>query len=218
LSTTSRRLPVLGVGAALAALALVVAIAVAPKPADAAPRVVTKTFSSTRQITIPAGAPGNTLGAAAPYPSKVNAGGFRMGRILDVNVTLKNYSHTFPSDVDVMLSHRGVNRTVMSDVGGGGSLLHEVNNITLRLDDEAATSLPEKTQLTGGTFQPTNHQPLLDTFPSPAPTPTDAMQLSGFDGLNPNGTWSLWVVDDTGPDVGQFAGGWSIKIKARVRT
>jgi hypothetical protein len=204
---------VLGVGAALAALALVVAIAVAPKPADAAPRVVTKTFSSAQQITIPAGAPGNTVGAAAPYPSEVNAGGFRRGRILDVNVTLKNFSHTFPDDVDVMLSHLGVNRTVMSDVGNGFA----VNNITLRLDDEAATSLPDATQLTGGTFQPTNVDTTTDTFPSPAPTPSGAMQLSGFDGLKPTGTWSLWVVDDTGGDVGEFAGGWSITIKARVR-
>ncbi len=197
----------------MAALALVVAIAVAPKPAAAATRVVTKTFSNAQPITIPAGAPTTTSGAAAPYPSEKTAGGFRRGRILDVNLTLKNFSHTFPDDVDVMLSHRGVNRTVMSDVGS--SL--DVNNITLRLDDEAATSLPDEAQLTGGKFRPTNAG-TADTFPAPAPTPSGASQLSGFDGLNPNGTWSLWVVDDAGGDVGQFAGGWSITIKARVRT
>jgi hypothetical protein len=105
-----------------------------------------------------------------------------------------------------------VNRTVMSDVGNGGA----VNNITLRLDDEAATSLPDAAPLTGGTFRPTNVDTTTDTFPSPAPTPSGLPQLSGFDGLNPNGTWSLWVVDDASGDVGEFAGGWSIKIRARV--
>jgi len=190
-----------------------VAMAVAPKPADAAPRVVTKTFSSAQQITIPDPDFG-IIGPAFPYPSAVNAGGFRRGRILDINVTLKNFSHTFPRDVDVMLSHRGVNRTVMSDVSNGSA----VNNITLRLDDEAATPLPDLAQLTGGSFQPTNVvEPTPDIFPgSLAPTPTGLSKLSGFDGLNPNGTWNLWVEDDTQLDAGQFAGGWSVKIRARV--
>jgi hypothetical protein len=202
------------VAAALAALALVVAIAVAPKPADAAPRVVTKTFSNAQQITIPAGAPTTTLGAAAPYPSQINAEFRRRCKIRDVNLTLRNFSHTFPDDVDVMLSHRGVNRTVMSDVGGAD----DVNNINLTLDDEAATPLPDAALLISGTFQPTNVADTpIDAFPAPAPPESGLTQLSGFDGLNPNGTWSLWVFDDAGTDVGQFAGGWSITIQATCR-
>jgi hypothetical protein len=209
LSTTTRRLTVLGVAAALATLALVVAIAVAPKPADAAPRVVTKTFSSTQPITIP------DAGAATPYPSQIIAQfRRRCTTTRDVNLTLRNFNHTFPDDVDVMLSHRGVNRTVMSDVGGGSP---GVNNINLTLDDEAATPLPDAGPLTSGTFRPTNVDEGPDAFPAPAPPPSGQTQLSGFDGLNPNGTWSLWVVDDAGGDVGQFAGGWSITIRANCR-
>ena len=113
-----------------------------------------------------------------------------------------------------MLSHRGVARTVMSDVGGGFT----INNITLKLDDEAANSLSGTTQLTAGAFKPTNLGVVVDPFPAPAPTPSGAANLSGFDGKNPNGLWSLWVVDNQGGDVGQFAGGWSIRIKARVAT
>jgi len=41
--------------------------------------------------------------------------------------------------------------------------------------------------------------------------------LSTFDGTNPNGAWKLYVVNDTLGSAGQFAGCWSLTIKARVR-
>jgi hypothetical protein len=40
--------------------------------------------------------------------------------------------------------------------------------------------------------------------------------FSGFDGANPNGTWSLYVRDDGAFASGEFAGGWTIQITARV--
>jgi len=40
-------------------------------------------------------------------------------------------------------------------------------------------------------------------------------ELSGFDGKNTNGHWQLWVVEDLNGYSGQFAGGWSVTIKAR---
>ncbi len=203
--------------AAMMALALVLVSGVALKPADAAStRVVTKTFSNVQQITIP------DSGAAVPYPSEKIVQGFNRGRILDVDLTLNNYSHTFPDDVDVLLSkmNSGVNRTVMSDVGGGigGPDPTDVNNITLQLNDEASNFLPDNGPLVSGPFKPNNVTENFnpDNFPQPAPTPSSAMALSGFDGLNPNGIWKLRVVDDEGGDSGQFAGGWSIKIRARV--
>jgi hypothetical protein len=33
-----------------------------------------------------------------------------------------------------------------------------------------------------------------------------------FNGLDPNGTWSLYVVDDFGGEIGSIAGGWSLTI------
>src|SRR4030095_15354857 len=38
------------------------------------------------------------------------------------------------------------------------------------------------------------------------------LALSIFNGTNPNGTWSLYIVDDAGGDIGQFAGGWTLTI------
>jgi hypothetical protein len=174
--------------------------------AEAKRKVIKRTFSNSQQITTP------TSGQAAPYPSELSARGFKRGKIRDVNLTLKILSHTYPSDVDVLLSYRGVARTVMSDVGGS----FDVANITLKLDDEAASLLPVGNQLSGGKFLPTN-EGIVDTFPAPAPTPIGFDDLAGFDGRKANGTWRLWVMDDVAPDGGRFGGGWSITIKAKVR-
>jgi len=211
-----QRATILLVAVMIAVALVVLANAMATTPADAATRatkVVTKTFSNNQQILIPAGAPAVTSGAAAPYPSERNVQGFDQGRVRDVNLTLKNFSHTFPNDVDVLLSKKGKTRTVMSDVGGST----DANNITIKLDDEAANSLPDNGPLVGGSFRP-NNEDGVDSFPAPTPTPSAKSALSGFDGINPNGTWKLRVVDDVSSvDGGQFAGGWSITIKARVQ-
>jgi hypothetical protein len=213
--SSARRSVLVVLGALLLALVLVVvASAISPKPAEAATKVVTKTFSNAQQITIPNTGSGAVV-SAIPYPSEKSAQGFNQGTILDVNLSLKNFSHTFPDDVDVLLSKKGRTRTVMSDVGGGTP----VNNITLNLDDESPNGfLPDNGPLVGGKFKPTNKEG-LDTFPAPTPGPSAQSALSGFDGINPNGVWKLRVVDDFPPvDGGAFAGGWSITIKARVQT
>ncbi len=199
---------------ALAAAVALLALVATTQPADAAGRykTVTKTFSNTAPITIPDTGNVQPPYAATPYPSEISVGGLRRGTIRDANLTLKGFSHTFPGDVDVMVSHREVNRTVMSDVGGGDF----TDNITLTLDDEAASPLPDDAQLTGGTFKPTNVDDRGgDGFLPPAPA-SSGLELSGFDGKNPNGPWQLWVVDDGPDDGGQFGGGWKLTIKARV--
>jgi hypothetical protein len=214
ISLPPARATVLLVAVAIALALVVLSLAVAPKRADAATTVVTRTFSNADQITIPAGAPTDTAGAAAPYPSERSVQGFNQGTVLDVDLTLKNFSHTFPRDVDVLLSKVGRTRTVMSDAGGFGP---GVSNITLRLNDEAPSALPENTNPAGGQFRPANYGG-SDFFPAPTPGVNPTSALSGFDGMNPNGIWKLRVVDDLSGDVGKFAGGWSITIKARVQT
>jgi subtilisin-like proprotein convertase family protein len=189
--------------------ACLLALLVATKPADAAGkyRTVTKTFSNPSAISIPTG------GAASPYPSAVAAGGMRRGKVLDANVTLNGFSHSYPRDVDVMLvGPGGHNATIMSDVGGDDTT--PANNLTLTLDDEAANSLTYSDALSSGAFKPTNETE--DFFPAPAPAQSGLVALSSFDRTNPNGTWSLYVADDQGFDGGQFAEGWSLTIRARV--
>ena len=54
-------------------------------------------------------------------------------------------------------------------------------------------------------------QPLA-MFPASAPAAPWGAALSVFNGVDPNGVWKLFVVDDAGSDVGNIAGGWSLAI------
>jgi subtilisin-like proprotein convertase family protein len=195
----------------LMAAASALALLTIANAGDAAPRykVVTKRFSNTAAIEVP------DSGQATPYPSEIEVSGLNRGKISDVNLSLNNLSHTFPDDVDVLLvGPRGQNAVVMSDVGGGT----DVSNITLTLDDAATTALPDKNQLQSGRYQPNNRGPDGDdAFPDPAPAASGGESLAVFNRTQPNGTWQLFVVDDEARDIGEFAGGWTLTIKAKVR-
>ena len=128
-----------------------------------------------------------------------------------MTVKLNGLTHTFPSDIDVLLvGPGGQNAIIMSDVGNGNA----VTGVNLTLDDAAATSMTSATLVTG-TFKPTNlvgGAPEPDTWPAPAPAASGGSALSVFNGTSPNGTWNLYVFDDAGGDVGSFATGWDLTI------
>ena len=174
------------------------------------------TFSNTTPILIPATGTGASTGApASPYGSNIVVSGVT-GTIGKVTVQLNQFNHTYPDDVDVLLvGPAGQKMLILSDPGNGT----DVVNINLTLDDAAPSSITA-TALTGGTYKPTNLGTAADPFPAPAPaspyqspgTFGTATFASVFNGSNPNGTWSLYVVDDAGTDVGNFNGGWSVTI------
>ncbi len=165
-----------------------------------------QTFTNTTSIAVPS--TGTTSGVASPYSSNITVSGV-VGTVNKVTVSLRNLSHTFPDDIDVLLvGPTGAKMLLMSDTGG--SL--DVNNVTLTFDDTAAVSLPDSTQITTGTFKPTNIG-AGDTFAAPAPAAPYAATLSTFNNLNPNGTWSLYILDDTAGDAGTMALGWSLTIQ-----
>ncbi len=170
--------------------------------------------SNAAAITIPAVGTGAATGAPAiPYPSQVNIAGVA-GTVTKVAVSVTGFSHTFPSDVDMLLVGPGGQKfIVMSDAGGST----DVVNLNITLEDTAATVLPAI--LVSGSFRPTNIGG-ADAFPAPAPaSPYQSPATAGtdtfasvFNGLNPNGTWSLYVVDDANLDSGSISGGWSLSI------
>jgi subtilisin-like proprotein convertase family protein len=150
--------------------------------------------------------------ASTPYPSDIAVVGM-MGTVTNVTVTLNNINHTFPDDIDVLLvGPTGANAILMSDVGGSPDAV----NVTLTLDDAAALSLPDSGPLVSGTFKPTNVGITADTFPAPAPAGPYGTALSAFNVTNPNGTWSLYVVDDSLGDIGSIAGGWCLTITTAI--
>jgi Ca2+-binding RTX toxin-like protein len=197
----------------------------------------TTTFSNPSSISI-VDATETGASSANPYPSSIDVQNLS-GTISDVNLKLNGYSHGFPDDVAVqVVGPDGTSVLLMSDVGGPplfGSAA--VNDINLTFDDEAANSLPDNGQLSSGTYKPTKGStPECNAFvdprclgyvdnqvpniwPAPAPDlDVSARQLSGFDGKDPNGTWKLYVIDDTRIEVGTFAGGWSLEINAAQTT
>jgi subtilisin-like proprotein convertase family protein len=188
-------------------------------------RNVTKTFNNDVAISIPDARVIATDGPANPYPSPITVSGIKQGRVVDVNLTLRGFSHTFPADVDLLLvAPDGTNALVMADAGESNpDGAEEVVNLTLTLDDEAAQPLPVEALLTSGTFRPFDGGTPgpngdLSAFPAPAPSPGGAVALSTFDGINPNGEWQLFVLDDEEDDAGAFAQGWSLEITASTKT
>jgi extracellular elastinolytic metalloproteinase len=178
---------------------------------DYATADATATSAATVANTGAVSIPGN--GSASPYPSSLTVpSGFNA--LSKVTVTLKGFTHTYPSDVDVLLVGPGGQTVVlMSDAGSGG----DVSNLTLTFDDAG----PALTTggLTSGTYKPTNIADGLgnDTYSSPAPTGTYGSTLAVFNGVDPAGTWRLFVRDDFSGDSGSFSGGWSLTLQSAVQ-
>lgn len=168
----------------------------------------TATFENMTPVTI------NATGAASPYPTVINVSGVPTGQ-KRLTLELTNLTHTFPSDLDLMLVGPGGQKYVfLSDTGSNFA----VNGITLTFDDFAPSQ--PGSALVAGTFRPINSG-AGDPFPAPAPAapyldaaPAGSATLAtafNLDNAAVNGSWSLYVNDDASPDSGSLAG-WKLKI------
>ena len=173
-----------------------------------------QTVSFTNAVSITIDDQGDPPTTAAPYPSDIEVSGLGGLFVEKVTVTLEGLTHDFPSDLDVLLvGPQGQMSMLMSEVGGNDQF--PVSDVTLTLDNDAQFSLPTETMLLSGTFKPTRQFPTLEfEFPSPAPVGSSSApaDLSVFNGTDPNGTWSLYVVDESSPHSGVFLGGWSLQL------
>ena len=173
--------------------------------------ILSTSFTNPAPITI------NDSGAATPYPSTITVSGFDCQVVSHITLTLNGLTHTNPEDLNMMLVALNGNKCVfMADVGGSG----DVSNITVIFDDAAATTV--SAQLVPGTFKPTaDNNSALSPFPAPAPQPvlTDYAQpqstatfTNSFNGINPNGSWDLYIFDDFAQDSGSISNGWTLNI------
>lgn len=139
--------------------------------------------------------------AATPFPSSISVSGLS-GSISSVTATLRGYSHTFHGDLGVFLtSPAGNGLMIMNRTGGGGA----GNNADLTFQD-GASAIPNANIGPGSfTFGPTGGS--NPGFPGPF-----GANFTTFNGSGPNGTWNLFVRDQAGADIGQFAGGWCVTI------
>jgi subtilisin-like proprotein convertase family protein len=159
----------------------------------------------------------NDFGSAAPYPSRIlvnDAGVF----VTEVIVRLGDITHLDPDDLELLLvGPTGQNLVLMGDAGGADS----VAGVDITLSDRAAGPLPENDdrRFVSGTYLPTDYfdeDDDLESWPAPAPPSSGATELATFNGTDPNGTWSLFVVDDEGAGSG-WIGGWCLDISVDDR-
>lgn len=152
---------------------------------------------------------------ASPYPSNITVSGLS-GSVSKVTVTLTDLNFGFPRDVDILLvGPNGQSVILMSDARGDGT--GHIINKTLTFDDAALLPLPSDSTLTSGTYKPTNFDSEVDFFSAPAPAGPYGTTLSVFNGTTPNGTWSLYMVDDLFDDPfgelpQEITGGWSLAV------
>ena len=166
---------------------------------------------------------------ATPYPGNIVVANLATIPLTGNNVTLTINSFARsgrPDDLDMLLvGPTGASLIVWSDVGGTGGA---TGTLTITLSDSGASFLPDGGPLASGTFKPTNESTVQDTFPAPAPAGpygnpgpaaagTDTFATE-FNGTNPNGTWSLYILDDTPNSGGETTtiGSWSLDINATV--
>jgi uncharacterized repeat protein (TIGR01451 family) len=166
------------------------------------------TFSNTNVIVILSDT------TAAPYPSTISVSGMT-GILSKVTATLSGFTHNYPKDVDVLLAGpsaapAGANTLLMSHAG-----TEPAENLDLTFDDDAPSfMLPPRGfgSLSSIAYQPTAYPP-APIFSNPAPAgPYTAVVLSGLNGIDPNGLWSLFVEDDSTGDFGGISNGWSLTL------
>jgi uncharacterized repeat protein (TIGR01451 family) len=174
-----------------------------------------RTFANATGITI------NDDTMATPYPSSIDV--LNMGgQVTRVSVTISNLIHTWPDDIDLLLvGPTGERATFMSDAGGSIA----VSNVVLTFSDTAGNVLPDNGPLLSRSYGPANYASALttsDRFDPPAPQPGGAngsrpytnAALSTFNGTSPNGTWTLFVMDDDTGNNGSISG-WSLEIETQ---
>lgn len=161
----------------------------------------------------------NDAAIANPYPSQISIISLP-GVITDLNVILNNVTHSQPGDIEALLVAPNGRRFVfVSDAGDDNN-----DDVTVIFDDEASGRIP----VTGGwgtsgttqSYQPTDYAVDTDNFPAPAPQSPypsagpggSATLASTFNGIDPNGAWSLFVLDDAEGNAGIINGGWSLDV------
>jgi len=164
-------------------------------------------FSNPGAIPV-ADAAGGVPGKGTPYPSVINVTGLTSA-VNKATVTLSNISHQFAKDLDVMLLGPGGQAVMLMSDAGGSSL----NGATLTFDDQADAALPGSGVILPGTYRPSNYGASQDIFPAPAPAGPYGGSLALFNNTDPNGPWSLFVVDGTPGGIGAINGGWHLDLR-----
>jgi subtilisin-like proprotein convertase family protein len=135
---------------------------------------------------------------ASPYPKNLVISGIT-GTVDAVGIDV-SLNHSWVGDIDMLLvGPLGQRLMLMSDVVERST----PNPLPATIMD-GAPPFPSSSvwvPIEQSFFAPTDYSP-GETLPSPAPGAPNITTMAGFNGVNPNGTWQLFVVDDTTVDTG----------------
>jgi len=147
--------------------------------------------------------PSSGSNSASPYPSRINVTNLG-GTVRSVKVMLDDFTHDDPVETLMLVTGPTATNLVFWDDAGGSTPI--TSPLDIIFDDAASSQLPATVPVTSGTFKPTayNNLPTI-IFPAPAPTdPSYAAPLgvetltTAFQGINPNGFWSLFMFNRPG--------------------
>lgn len=151
---------------------------------------------------------------ANPYPPIIHVGDL-VGSIAQVRVTLNRFTHTFPSDVGILLVSPGGQKSILMNRAGDGGGGQSANGITFTFDPNATAPIPNTPLTTGSSYLPADYKSGTYSLPTPAPAGPYTANLAVFNDKFANGDWLLYVVDDTPGDFGVISNGWSLAITTK---
>jgi subtilisin-like proprotein convertase family protein len=191
-SRTHRRL---GRWAMIASLGLGAAFAVS-SPATAA-----ETAPTGPGMTI-----GPGVGGASVYPSTIEVSDVP-GSILSARVTLTELTHTWTSDLNIVLQAPDGHTVLLLS---GCRDRDDVNGTLTFADGGEPLELGRQNAVIGsGTYSPSKCA--APKLVSPAPACPCGHYFAPLVGGDPNGTWSLYVYDDAADDNGALTG-WTLEL------
>ena len=175
----------------------------------AAPSAGAVDFNNTTAINIP-----NAAGSADTYPSSVTISGVS-GTVTKARVRFGIHSEGSFGGANVLLvGPNGQSVMLMSETCKGG-----VNDFSAHFlfDDAALTSLSGDVGALCGdpevTAKPTDNTAGNDSFALPAPGGTVfGTSLAVFNGISPNGTWSLFANSDAVGTNRALPNGWTLQL------
>ena len=155
--------------------------------------------------------------SAAPYPATIDVSGLS-SKILQTVVTINGFSHTYPKDVGMLLVSPDLSKKiVLMNQAGGGNSIYGSNAITLVFNQTNSVAVPRDQSLQSTGYKPADYSsgyvfPTDPTRPT-ATSGTYSTSLDSLAGMDPNGTWLLYVVDQVANDSGMISnalGAWKI--------
>ncbi|NJL19541.1 MAG: hypothetical protein HC901_04720 [Bdellovibrionaceae bacterium] len=142
---------------------------------------------------------------ANPYPSTRTVSGLD-GRVHRITTSLNSLSHSYLKDVGVLLNSPAGLQSILFDNATSTS----VTNLNLTFDDLAPLFFP-----TGGSLPPGSYRPIYFYDPSGftnLPDDEIGYSMGEFLGLNPNGTWRLYIEDFGAGDNGSLSS-WTLNFR-----